>query len=109
MAILNFNEIKRPSLDIVLNDEDKTKLSLITPAKYKVDEFMLVFQNLVNKENKDITMDDLYEVASTILSSNNENIKVSKEKVQSIFMLDDIIILMKHYNRFIVGLYNTKN
>lgn len=109
MAILNFNEIKRPSLDIVLNDEEKTKLTLITPAKYRVDSFMQTFQSLVRKDNKDITMDDLYEVASVILSSNKENITITKDKVQSIFMIDDIVILMKHYNDFITGLYNIKN
>ena len=106
---LNFNEVKRPTLDIVLNDKEQTELTLITPAKYQVDEFINMFECITKKNTKDITMDDLYLLASNVLSSNKEGKVIDVEKVKSIFMLDDIIILFKTYNEFILGIYNLKN
>ena len=106
---LNFNEIKRPTLEIVLNDEERTELTLVTPQKYEVDKFMNTFQNLVNKNNSDITMDDVYQCCAMLLSSNKEKIEITKEKVESIFLIDDVIALFQSYNAFILGLYNSKN
>ena len=106
---LNFNEVKRPSLDIVLNDENKTELTLVTPAKYEVDKFLQVFNKVVSMKADDITNDDIYALASTILSSNTKKIAVTAEECERIFTLYDVILLLKTYNEFILGLYNSKN
>lgn len=108
---INFNNVKKHFLTVTLNDEDNTTLLVTTPSKGIFNELAL-FQELaggVGEEKDPETVDSLYELTAKLMSRNKGNIKITKEHLEEIFDLEDIIIFFNAYMEFIAEISATKN
>ncbi len=109
MKSLNFNNIEKKFLTVTLNDEENTKLLITSPTKKVLDQ--LIKMDISNKSNEmtDEQIDTLYEACATIMSRNKGSIKISKEKLEDIFDIEDIVIFFKAYMEFIHSQMAGKN
>ena len=108
---LDFRNAKKHFLTVILNDEDNTTLLVTTPNKGLFEELTL-FQDLANgvgEEKDPETVDSLYDLTAKIMSRNKGNIKITKEHLEEIFDLEDIIIFFNGYMDFIAEISARKN
>lgn len=109
MSMLNFNSIEKKFLTVILPDEEKTKLLILSPTKKIIDMFISL-DDISSKDTHDLDeMDTLYEVIHVILNRNKANKVISKEKIESLFDTEDIQVLMQEYMKFIEMQMQGKN
>ena len=109
---LNFNNVKKRYLTIVLADEKKTTLLIGTPTKAIVDELILLQSSLeVLEEDETNTeaTDTLYRACAKVMSRNKGGIKITAEYLADIFDFEDIILFFNAYMEFIGEITNEKN
>ncbi len=109
---LNFNNVKKQYLTVVLADDKKTTLLVGTPTKAVMDDLARLqgsLETLSEDETNVDATDDLYEACAKILSRNKAGVKVTKEYLAEIFDFEDIIIFFSNYMEFISEVTNQKN
>ena len=110
MASLNFNNIQKKYLTVILNDENKTTIMVCNPSKKLLNEIISI-DAIVRNTNESSTgeeeVDALYEVCAKVMSRNKGGIKIEKELLEDIFDIEDIMIFLKTYMEFVSS--QTKN
>lgn len=112
MSVLNFNNIKKQYLTVVLPDEKQTTLLIGSPTKALTSEINTIQSNLemINNENSDeFTLDELYNACAKVMSRNKAEIKITKKQLEKIFDVEDILIFFTAYVNFVTELANQKN
>lgn len=105
---LDFNKVKKNYFTLVLNDENQTKLLLMTPTKKLLTELSeMVPDDVDNASEEDLT--ELYNLSARLMSRNKQGIKITGEQLEDILDFEDLIIFMNAYTDFIVSLSNEKN
>lgn len=108
MASLDFNKIPKRYLTVTLNDENKTKLMICNPTKRLLTEMTNLYdENKSDKNNKEEEISQLYEVCSKIMTRNKGGVVITKELLESIFDIEDVMIFLKAYMDFVSD--QTKN
>ncbi len=110
--VLNFHNVQKHYLNIVLADEKNTELMVGTPTKGVMDD-LLVLQGALNEISEDSdnmeATEDLYRVTAKILSRNKAGIKITKEALADLFDFEDIVIFFNAYMEFITEVTSSKN
>lgn len=109
---LDFNNIKKASLEIILNDDKQTKLHLHTPSKKLLTELVELSKGLndITEDNFNIEdVEQIYNLCSKVISRNRENISISCEKLENIFDMEDIVIFLQAYIEFTTSVQDSKN
>lgn len=108
MKALNFNSIEKKYLTVTLNDEKNTTILVQSPTK-KVMDYLVSMDNNgdVSKDIEQIEM--LYLVCSEIMSRNKCNIKITKDLLEEIFDVEDIMTFLTSYMQFIGEQVKGKN
>ena len=109
---LDFNNIKKASLEIILNDEKQTKIHLYTPSKKLLTELVGLSNGLSTITDDTIDMEDidqLYAICAKVMSRNRENITISSDKLESIFDMEDLTIFLEAYIEFTAEVQSSKN
>ena len=99
---LDFNNIKKASLEIILNDDKQTKLHLHTPSKKLLTELVELSKGLndITEDNFNIEdVEQIYNLCSKVISRNRENI----------FDMEDIVIFLQAYIEFTNSVQELKN
>jgi hypothetical protein len=110
--VLNFNNIKKRYLTVILPDEKQTTLMIGTPTKALTSDINLIQTNFekMNSDNGDAdTFNELYSACAKVMSRNKAGIKITKKQLEIIFDLEDILIFFTSYVNFISELANQKN
>ena len=108
---VNFNNVKKQYLTVTLADEKSTTILVGTPTKKLLDELtglQSTIESLNSDDNTD-ALDELYDVCAKIMSRNKTNTHITKEYLEEIFDLEDIIIFLKEYMSFVSKLSTLKN
>lgn len=109
---LNFNNIKKQFLTVILRDDEKTTLLIGTPDKRTMSEFT-VFKDQVDAmtdEPDAETMDALYDITARLMSHNKGGKKITKEYLESIcFDFEDIMYFFRAYIDFLSEIMSSKN
>lgn len=100
----DFNKLKKKTFSIVLNDENHTRLSLLTPKKKIMTEFLDMSTNTSN-----VSMDDIYRITAEIMSCNSEGKTITGAELENLLDFEDILAFFKSYTEFINTLSNVKN
>lgn len=109
---LNFNTLKKTYFTITLNDKKKTTLILGTPKKTLMDEMMAlddVLEELQKSGDNRAVTDELYCTCAHVMSCNKGGIKVTKEFLEDIFDIEDIITFFRAYTDFLGEITSSKN
>lgn len=101
MKSLNFNSIEKKFLTVTLNDEENTTLLIMSPTKKVLDSLMKMQGITDSKGIADEQIDSLYEACATIMSRNKGKVNISKDKLENIFDIEDLVIFFKEYMSFI--------
>ena len=109
---LNFNNVKKHYLTVTLADEKSTTLFIGTPNKRAMDELLAIKESLDSIED-DATnveaLDDLYSACAKIMSRNKTGKEITKEFLEELFDIEDIIIFFDAYMDFVTELSDSKN
>lgn len=109
---LNFKTIPKQFLTVTLPDEKGTTLLIGTPNKRLMDDLTALQASIDNiEENSTDTesFNELYNACAKIMSRNKGNIEVTKEMLEDIFDLEDIMIFFNAYMEFIDEVSGSKN
>jgi hypothetical protein len=106
MKALNFNNTKKTYLNVTLTDG--TVLLVGTPTKRIFDELIAIKDNLDNIADSE-TLSIIYDVCALIMSRNKTGKEITKEYLEEIFDVEDIIMFFKSYVEFMDEVKSVKN
>ena len=109
---LDFKTIPKQYLTVTLPDEKGTTLLIGTPNKKLMDDLM-VLQTTIDRFDENTTdtesFNELFDACAKIMSRNKANIEITKEMLEEIFDLEDIMIFFNAYMGFIDEVSGSKN
>lgn len=106
---LDFNKVHKNYLTVTLVNG---KSYMVTTPKKRLFNKILELEPLINKENEKFSpqdVDDLYATCAEIISTNKTNTKITDEELGEILDLDDVILLLKTYEKYLESITNLKN
>ncbi len=111
--VLDLNTLQRSVFAITMCDEDKTELTLNPPTEGIMNELQALapeLEAILEKGDKAGTQAS-FELAATLLSCNNENIRIAPEELSSKynFNYEILVIFFSEYLDFISEITNEKN
>lgn len=109
---LNFNNVKKQYLTVVLADEKKTTLFVGTPTKAIMDDLVRLqssLETISDDETNVEATDDLFDACAKVLSRNKAGIKITKEYLSNVFDFEDVMIFFSSYMDFISEVTGSKN
>lgn len=111
--ILDFNKLKRPTLPLVMPDEQRTQISVTTPTEALVEEFLSVGSELEEtiKGGDGESIRESYELAAKLISCNTQGLQVTAEDLRDRYKLDlvKLVYFFSAYADFINEISNAKN
>lgn len=108
---LNFNNIKKEYLTVTLPDEKRTVLMVGTPGKALLSELMSI-KNAIDNYGEDMSedsIDNLFYICARLMSRNKGGIEITKEYIEELFDIEDILIFVHAYLDFVTELASSKN
>ena len=103
---LNFNNVNKKFLNVTLPDGDIFLVG--TPTKAIFDKLIAIENSLENINDSD-SLEALYDVCATILNRNKTGKVITKERLEEILDIEDIVILLTTYVGFVKEIKNQKN
>lgn len=105
---LDFNKVKKHYFTITLNDNDQTKLQIMTPLKKQVAELMeLLPDDASNPTDEDLSV--LFDLAARLMSRNKQNYKVEASLLEEILDYEDLCIFFDLFTDFLTEVTGSKN
>ena len=105
---LDFNKVKKKYFTITLNDDDQTKLQVMTPLKKQVAALTeLLPDNVADPSEEDLAT--LYELAAGLMSRNKQGYKIEASLLEEILDYEDLCIFFDAFTDFIVEVSSAKN
>lgn len=113
MAVLDLNAVQLETLDLTLQDADRTTLHVTTPTEALIAELeaftpeMLTVIRTGNKEG----VRSIYDLAARLISCNREGITVTGEELLGKYRmtLESAVVFFSAYMDYITGITNQKN
>ena len=103
----DFNKRKKEFLTVTLPDEKKTVLLIGNPTK-KISDELTSFYDSIDAADESV-VDDLYHICAQIMSRNKGGIEISKEYIEDILDIEDVVSFISSYADFIGSIYQQKN
>lgn len=102
---INFKTLKKQFLTVTL--PNGKILQIGTPTKKVYDALNSIESNIDNGDNGNI--DELYEATAVAMSRNKTGAKITKQYLEDLLDIEDIIVFYNAYLGFINELSNVKN
>lgn len=106
---LDFNKVKKNYFTIVLNDEKKTRLQVMTPTKGLLMELTTMLPETSGGMPSEEDLSALYDFAARLMSRNKTGKVVTGEQLAEILDFEDLILFFTAFTDFITELTNEKN
>lgn len=106
---LDFNKVKKNYLTITLNNEEQTKLLVMTPTKRLLSELSNNLPDMSGGMPSEEDLRALYEFSAQLMSRNKTGRRVTAEELEQILDFEDLIIFFNAYTDFILTTVNEKN
>lgn len=110
---LDLNSLDRPTLELTLRDDARTRLRLIYPSEKLVERFMAASDELtaVSKNKNADTIQSLYRLTADILNCNMDDVEVTAEELRDKYRVSfaDLMVIYAAYLDFIKELTEAKN
>lgn len=110
---LDFNTVERPTLRLIMLDDDKTRIDVSTPTEKLVEELQQIAPQLTRMMDAPTEMQnkDIYELAARLINCNRSGIVVTAEELRDKFHmnLESLLIFFNAYVEFIDEITHAKN
>ena len=106
---LDFNKVKKNYFTVTLNDENRTRLMLLTPTKRLLTEMLSKFPDNIEGVPSDDDLNTLYDLTARLMNRNKTGIRVTDEQLAELLDIEDLITFFNAYTDFIKQLANAKN
>jgi hypothetical protein len=102
---LDFNSLQRPTLELTMCDENKTKLRLVCPYEKLIEKLETVGPELteIMEKNDTSAVRAVYDFAAELISCNDTGVQVTADDLRDKYRLglDAMIIFFSAYMDFI--------
>lgn len=111
--VLDFNSLQRPTLEIVMKDDEHTKLHLICPRAGLIERLesgLKELQEVLEKRDSS-SIKACYKLAAELFSENDDGVDVTADDLRNKYNLgfEDLIFFFSAYMEFINDFKNAKN
>lgn len=111
--VLDLNTVERPTLELTLQDKEKTTILVSTPSEALVRELEEVaaeMDALYRRGDKE-SVDAIYDLAARLISCNRQGLQVTADELRTKYKmsLESAVIFYNAYLEFINELTNEKN
>lgn len=113
MAKLDFNTVKRPTLELVMQDEAKTVIKVTTPKEALIEKLQATLPELqgtlANGDQEAIGL--CYDLAARLINCNLNFVTVTVEELRGKYGLglENLLLFYSAYLDFISELHDAKN
>ena len=113
MAVLDLNKVKRPSLDLVLQDPLQTRVRVTIPNEGLIAELQALSPELMDiiKSGSQEGIAQIYEIAAKLISCNRDFIQINAQELRENYRMDleSAVLFFSAYMDFITAITNEKN
>ena len=106
---LDFNKTKKNYLTIVLPDEEKTRLQVLTPTKRLLAELTNILPDVTDDMPNEEDLNGLYEFCARLMSRNKAGVKITGEQLAECLDFEDVIAFFETFTDFINEVAGSKN
>lgn len=111
--ILDFNSLTRPTLELIMKDEERTKLRLVCPTESLVERLetgMGELKSVLGKKNAE-SIQAAFSLAADLISCNDAYVSVTAEDLRDRyrFGVEDMVAFFLAYMEFINEIKSAKN
>lgn len=112
--ILDFNALERPTLELTLKDEARTKIRVTTPTERLYERLLsasVELPNVKEQGNAD-AIRATYDLAAELMSCNLDGLTMTGEQLRDVYKLTwdtDLVVFFSVYLDFIHEIKNAKN
>lgn len=110
---LDFNSINRPTLELTMSDDARTRIAVSTPNEGLIEELNATLPEMENalKSGNADTIRIIYDLAARLMNCNRNFVKVTAEELRDKYRmdLDSLIIFYQAYIEFVEDIINLKN
>ena len=106
---LDFNKTKKEYLTIILPDEDKTRIQVMTPTKRLLAEIMTILPDTSGGMPSEEDLNALYEFCAQLMSRNKAGKKITGEQLAECLDFEDVIAFFETYTDFVTKVSGSKN
>lgn len=113
MAKLDFNAIKRPTLELTMKDKKHTIIRVTTPKESSIERL-----DAMGKELREIVDNGdraetkaVFELAAELINFNLDDLTVTADELKSVYKLnlEDLVVFFAAYMDFITEIEKAKN
>lgn len=109
---LDLNTVQRPTLELVMMDEEQTVLHVKMPTKAMFKELTDSDATVEGAENGNAdSIDTLYDLVARVLDCNRDRIRVTPSDLEAKYCmeLEDVILTYRAYVSFVLSIVKEKN
>lgn len=106
---LDFNKFKKNYLTIVLPDENKTRLQVMTPTKRLLSELATKLPDTSGGMPTEEDLNALYEFCAQLMSRNKAAVRITGEQLAECLDFEDLIAFFEIYIEFVNEIASSKN
>lgn len=110
---LDFNTVNRPTLRLIMQDDDRTCIDVSTPTEALVEELQAIAPELksIMQAQDDASLTAVYDLAARLMKCNRNGVIVSTEELRGKYRMDleSLIIFYGAYVDFIEEITSAKN
>ena len=111
--VLDLNDLKIPTLDIIFADEARTTIHVTAPTEALVSEMEGWVKSGLSPlaQGDRASVETAYDLTARLLSCNQENISLTADDLQNKYNIDlwTLLAVIKAYAEFISEIKNEKN
>lgn len=111
--VLDFNALQRPTLELVMPDENKTKLRLVCPTERLIERLEAGMKELtdVMKKKDGGAIAACFELAADLINCNDDGVVVNAQELRDKYHLgiESLVVFYSTYVDFIDEIKNAKN
>ena len=107
--VLDFNKTKKKYFNVVLNDDEQTKLAIMTPTKRLLTELMEMLPETTGEIPTEEELTSLYELTARLMSRNKTGRPVTADELAEILDFEDLVTFFEAYTDFLTQAANEKN
>ena len=111
--VLDFNSLQRPTLELVMLDDNKTKLRLVCPTERLIERLEAGMKEMTDimKKNDSSSVRACYELAADLFSCNDDGLQITAEDLRDKYRLgfEHLVVFFSAYVDFIDEIKKAKN
>ena len=111
--VLDFNSLQRPTFEVTMKDDARTKLRLVCPKESLVERLESGLKELREiLEKKDgSSIRACFQLAADLFSENDNGVEITAEMLRDRYRiaLEDLVVFFSAYTDFINEIKNAKN